>query len=142
GGWNKNFANPGLNSAIEHDDLSSIKFLGRVSDEELVKLYSNALAFIFPSFYEGFGIPPLEAQACGCPVASSNRASLPEVLSDSVLYFSPDDEEDIIKAMELLINDQVIRSDLIERGFRNVKRFSWDNSAKKLNDLIISLESA
>ena len=96
-------------------------FLGRVSDEELVKLYSNALAFIFPSFYEGFGIPPLEAQACGCPVASSNRASLPEVLSDSVLYFSPDNEVEIITTMELLIASQSIRNDLIERGYKNVK---------------------
>ncbi|HGE8353993.1 MULTISPECIES: glycosyltransferase family 4 protein [Serratia] len=140
GGWNKNFSNPELDSILENGDSKGIVFLGRVSDEELVKLYSNALAFIFPSFYEGFGIPPLEAQACGCPVASSNRASLPEVLSDSVLYFSPDNEAEIITTMELLIASQSIRNDLIERGYKNVKRFSWDNSATKLNNLIRGLE--
>lgn len=73
----------------------NIEFLGRVNDEELINLYQNATAFIFPSFYEGFGIPPLEAQSCGCPVISSNAASMPEVLAESVLYFDPHSLEDM-----------------------------------------------
>ena len=140
GGWNKSFNNPELGSIINNVNSEEINFLGRVSDEELIDLYSNALAFVFPSFYEGFGIPPLEAQACGCPVASSNRASLPEVLSDSVLYFSPDSEKEIITAMELLIRSDEKREELINRGFINVKRFSWANSADKLNDVIREIE--
>ncbi|MFS7161567.1 glycosyltransferase family 4 protein [Serratia proteamaculans] len=140
GGWNKNFSNTKFGSMIKPGDSSKIEFLGRVSDVELINLYSNALAFIFPSFYEGFGIPPLEAQACGCPVASSNRASLPEVLSDSVLYFAPDNEMEIINSMKLLINNQGKRDELIHLGFSNVKRFSWSNSAEKLNDVIRGME--
>ncbi|MFJ7498561.1 glycosyltransferase family 4 protein [Serratia grimesii] len=140
GGWNKNFSNTELDTVIKPDESSEIEFLGRVSDDELIDLYSNALVFIFPSFYEGFGIPPLEAQACGCPVASSNRASLPEVLTDSVLYFSPDNEVEIINAMELLINNQEKRDELISLGFKNVKRFSWSNSADKLNGVIRGME--
>lgn len=140
GGWNKNFSNNESISMTKPGDSSEIEFLGRVSDEELINLYSNALAFIFPSFYEGFGIPPLEAQACGCPVASSNRASLPEVLSDSALYFSPDNEMEIINSMETLIKNQEKRDELISLGFNNVKRFSWTNSAEKLNDVIRGME--
>src|SRR5690606_18481223 len=73
----------------DENDMKNVEFLGRVTDDELVSIYQKALAFVFPSFYEGFGIPPLEAQACGCPVVSSNQASLPEVLADSAMYFDP-----------------------------------------------------
>ncbi|MVZ11248.1 glycosyltransferase, partial [Enterobacteriaceae bacterium 8376wG6] len=85
GAANKNFADVGF-STKEAAANDNIQFLGRVSDQQLVELYSHARAFVFPSLYEGFGIPPLEAQACGCAVVSSNRASLPEVLLQSALY--------------------------------------------------------
>ncbi|MCP5787119.1 glycosyltransferase, partial [Klebsiella pneumoniae] len=71
---------------FSNEDDPRIHFLGRVDDDKLIQLYMNAEFFIFPSFYEGFGIPPLEAQACGCPVIASNAASMPEVLEQSVLY--------------------------------------------------------
>ncbi|CAI1592180.1 glycosyltransferase family 4 protein [Serratia proteamaculans] len=117
-----------------------IEFLGRVSDEELVELYSSALAFVFPSLYEGFGIPPLEAQACGCPVVSSRLASMPEVLQDSALFFNPMDEIEFIRALERISQESQLRKDLRQKGYKNIERFSWDLSAEKLNEIIKSLE--
>lgn len=113
-----------------------IKFLGRVGDQELVELYQNAKFFIFPSLYEGFGIPPLEAQACGCPVISSNAASLPEVLEESAFYFEPNDVNAIKSAIELVNLDTVLMEKLVTDGYKNIKRFSWDKSAQKLNEII------
>lgn len=132
GAANANFNNivPSLVSA------ENVEFTGRVSDERLIELYSNALAFVFPSFYEGFGIPPLEAQACGCPVISSNKASLPEVLGNSALYFSPESTVDIAACITRITSDNVLRQQLIQSGFENIKRFSWTISANKINDLI------
>lgn len=117
-----------------------IQFLGRVNDRELVELYSNALAFVFPSYYEGFGIPPLEAQACGCPVISSNTASMPEVLADSVLYFNPNSEDEIAEAMKKVINDEALRTELISKGLVNIKRFSWHRSASVISELVNQLK--
>ena len=113
-----------------------IKFLGRVGDQELVELYQNAKFFIFPSLYEGFGIPPLEAQACGCPVISSNAASLPEVLKESAFYFEPNDVNSIRAAIEFVNLDTVLTEKLVIDGYENIKRFSWDKSAQKLNEII------
>ncbi|MDP8634653.1 glycosyltransferase family 1 protein [Serratia marcescens] len=126
---------------IDLDELiknckNKIEFLGRVSDDELVELYSNAYSFIFPSLYEGFGIPPLEAQACDCPVLSSNAASMPEVLSDSAIFFNPEDESEIVNAMYMIRDNPTLRVQLIEKGRENVKRFSWVNSAQQLNTLV------
>ncbi|HEP0021401.1 TPA: glycosyltransferase family 4 protein [Klebsiella aerogenes] len=113
-----------------------IIFLGRVTDEELVTLYQGAKAFIFPSFYEGFGIPPLEAQSCGCPVISSDRAAMKEVLDKSVFYFNPEVASEMINAIRFVNEDRVFREKLIEKGNENIKRFSWAESARKLNTLI------
>ncbi|MCR0999117.1 glycosyltransferase family 4 protein [Serratia sp. JUb9] len=117
-----------------------VKFLGRVDDSELVDLYNNALAFVFPSFYEGFGIPPLEAQACGCPVISSKTASMPEVLADSVLYFDPESSMEIAEAMKKVINDAELRDNLTHKGFENVRRFSWQASAEVISKLVTQLK--
>ncbi|HDS1115702.1 glycosyltransferase family 4 protein [Pluralibacter gergoviae] len=114
----------------------NINFKGRVTDEELRVLYKNALAFVFPSLYEGFGIPPLEAQACGCPVISSNCSVMPEVLRDSVIYFDPQTKNDLCSKMISFIQNPQIIPELISKGFENHKRFSWHESALKLNDII------
>lgn len=106
----------------------SIKFLGRVSDEELVKYYSNAQGFVFPSLYEGFGIPVLEAQACGCPVLASDIPPLKEVLNDSALFCNPLEIEDIAFKLQQILSERDI---LVQNGYENVKRFSWDESADK-----------
>lgn len=118
---------------------SNILFLGRVSDEELIKYYSNAKAFIFPSLYEGFGIPVLEAQACGCPVISSNTSSLPEVLEDSALFCDPMDFCSFADNMHKIMTDSNLFDDLKNKGFRNVNRFSWEASAKTIAKDIDSL---
>ena len=112
----------------EYKKNDSIKFIGRVSDEELIKYYSNALGLVFLSLYEGFGIPVLEAQACGCPVLASNIESLKEVLGESALFCQPLSIDDIVEKMRNLIqNADVLRC----RGYDNVKRFSWDKSAER-----------
>lgn len=117
----------------------NIEFLGRVNDEELINLYQNATAFIFPSFYEGFGIPPLEAQSCGCPVISSNAASMPEVLAESVLYFDPHNQEDMSQKINRIIMDEDLRESLSQKGLNNARRFSWDKSAEELIKVINKL---
>ncbi|MGA6096854.1 glycosyltransferase family 4 protein [Stutzerimonas marianensis] len=113
-----------------------IRFLGRLSDEELVEAYQGAAAFVFPSLYEGFGIPPLEAQACGCPVIAARAASIPEVLRDSALYFDPLDVADIADCMKRILLDETLRADLRRRGKLNVARFSWRASAGQVSRLI------
>jgi glycosyltransferase involved in cell wall biosynthesis len=119
---------------------AAIRFMGRVTDKELVGLYQGATAFVFPSLYEGFGLPPLEAQACGCPVIASKVASIPEVLGDSVLYFDPNDVSDMQKALCRVSQDSFLREQLIEKGRANVYRFSWNTSARQLYELIVSLQ--
>lgn len=118
-----------------------IDFLGRVSDKELVELYKNAKFFIFPSLYEGFGIPPLEAQACGCPVVSSNASSLPEVLSQSAYFFDPLNLKSISDALVKIDSDGELREELIQKGFINIQRFSWTKSATQLNEILLSNNS-
>jgi len=92
---------------------------------------------VFPSLYEGFGIPPLEAQACGTPVIVSNAASLPEVCGDSTLYCNPYDINDIKENIVMLLNNEVLQNELIQKGFENIKRFSWKKSAEKIMKLIM-----
>ncbi|MFN2994120.1 glycosyltransferase family 4 protein [Serratia plymuthica] len=140
GGSNSSFAASLTSSSSYTLGSERVEFLGRISDEELVKLYSSALAFIFPSLYEGFGIPPLEAQACGCPVVSSALASMPEVLQDSALFFNPADESKFTIALERIAQESDLRNELREKGYKNIERFSWDFSAEKLNSVIKSLE--
>ena len=109
-----------------------IKLLGRVNDEELIKYYSNAFAFIFPSLYEGFGIPVIEAQACGCPVIASNSSSMPEILENSALLCNPYNINDFATAIKDLTYNKVLRERLIIAGYKNVKRFTWEKSAETI----------
>ena len=121
-----------------HDAAGSrrIRMLGRLSDEELVEAYQGATAFVFPSVYEGFGIPPLEAQACGCPVIAARAASIPEVLGDSALYFDPLRVQDIALSMQRVLQDDALRQDLRRRGKANVARYCWNTSARQVSRLI------
>ncbi|TWI47270.1 glycosyltransferase involved in cell wall biosynthesis [Pseudomonas duriflava] len=113
-----------------------VRFLGRLSDKALIQQYQYATAFVFPSLYEGFGIPPLEAQACGCPVIASRAASIPEVLGDSALYFDPLNIEDMTSAMRRILDDVSCQDILRERGLENVRRYSWEDSAERISQLI------
>ncbi len=132
GGKNRVYGNLDNNT-----NNKNIKFLGRVSDEELINLYKNAEAFIYPSLYEGFGIPPLEAMALGCPVLASDIPVLHEVCNDAAIYFTPLDERDIQDTIMSFHNKRVSeKTILIEKGYINLKRFSWIESAKKIKEMI------
>jgi glycosyltransferase involved in cell wall biosynthesis len=115
-----------------------VRALGRVSDAELVWLYRHARAFVFPSLYEGFGIPPLEAQAAGAPVLASNAAALPEVLGQSALLVDPRAEEAVLTGLERLDTDAELRESLRAMGESNLKRFSWERSAAVVMDVLRS----
>jgi glycosyltransferase involved in cell wall biosynthesis len=108
-----------------------IKYVGYVSDAELRALYEHAGVFVYPSLYEGFGIPVLEAMACGCPVIASTAASLPEVCGDAALYVSPHDGGALAAAIERVMSDEVERQRLVRAGRQRVARFSWVLAAQK-----------
>ncbi|MCF5165879.1 glycosyltransferase [Pseudomonas congelans] len=131
------FADPNLQHLACRDPR--IRFLGRLSDAELITQYQDATAFVFPSLYEGFGIPPLEAQACGCPVLAANAASIPEVLQASALYFDPLDVSHMAAAMQRILLDAPLRKALRVQGLQNVQRFSWELSAQRLSQRIDTL---
>lgn len=116
----------------------SIIMTGFISEEEKVALYCNSSALVFPSYYEGFGLPILEAQSLGVPVLTSNTSSLPEVGGNGALYVDPYDIEDIAKGMERIAFDKDCRDKLITNGYQNIKRFSWDITARKTLELIKS----
>jgi glycosyltransferase involved in cell wall biosynthesis len=109
---------------------SDIRFLGRVPDEELPALMNGAIAFVYPSLYEGFGLPPLEAMACGTPVITSSRSSLPEVVGDAALLVDPENRAELADAMARLVDEQTLREDLRERGVKQAQRFSWEETAR------------
>ncbi|ADR19081.1 glycosyl transferase group 1 [Calditerrivibrio nitroreducens DSM 19672] len=122
-----------INDLINNNDLKNkVFFTGYVENEDLPVIYNLANLFVFPSLYEGFGIPPLEAQACGCPVICSNIASLSEVCGNSVIYFNPYDVDEMKEKIELVLRDENLQNELQTKGFENVKRFSWEESAKKI----------
>jgi glycosyltransferase involved in cell wall biosynthesis len=99
--------------------------------EEKTSLFRNSIALVFPSFHEGFGLPVLEAQSLGIPVLTSNITALPEVAGKGALFINPFKVEDIAKGMEKIAFDETLRKDLIKKGFENVKRFSWETTAKE-----------
>jgi glycosyltransferase involved in cell wall biosynthesis len=109
-----------------------VLFPGYVRDEDKAALLSGALAFVFPSLYEGFGLPVLEAQACGCPVITSTTSSLPEVAGDAALLVDPGDTAAITAAMRCVAADPALRDALVERGFANARRFSWAACARSV----------
>ncbi|HIE12725.1 MAG TPA: glycosyltransferase family 1 protein [Desulfotomaculum sp.] len=105
--------------------------LGYVADEDLPALYGGATVFAFPSLYEGFGLPPLEAMACGTPVVVSNVASLPEVVGDAGVYVDPYDVEDIARGIYRVLADEGLRRRLREKGLARAKLFTWEKTARK-----------
>lgn len=107
-------------------------FLGRVTDLELITLYSMADVFAFPSFFEGFGIPPLEAMACGAPVITSNTSSLPEVVGDAALLVDPNDIAALAQAIQTLLENEQLRSELVQKGYRQAQKYTWDISARRM----------
>jgi glycosyltransferase involved in cell wall biosynthesis len=108
-----------------------VHFVGRVSSQDLLYLYNAAEMLAHPAFYEGFGLPPLEAMACGLPAIVSNVASLPEVVGDAGMLVDPHDVDELTVAMWRVLNDSELREDLQQKGFRQAARFSWERAARE-----------
>jgi len=108
---------------------SRIVYTGFILDEDLSAIYSGATAFIFPSLYEGFGLPPLEAMQCGTPVITSNKTSLPEVVGDAGIMVDPKDEDALCQAMFNLLNNNTLSEELRRKGLEQAKKFSWGKCA-------------
>jgi glycosyltransferase involved in cell wall biosynthesis len=106
-----------------------VRFLGFVPLETLKVFYKTAAAFVFPSLYEGFGLPPLEAMACGTPVVTSNASSLPEVAGDAAVLVNPENVFDIAAGIREVLTNEALRAELIERGRRRAREFSWERTA-------------
>lgn len=121
---------------------SAATVAGRLSDAELVWLYRNSRALVFPSKYEGFGLPVLEAQLLGCPVISSSAASLPEVGGRGALYFDPDDDADLLARVDELERGGALPAELVDRGHRNAQRFSWERSARTILTRVLGVPAA
>jgi len=130
------------NSVFKKQDLKTsiqsnkhIHFTGYISDDELALLYKNAALFAYPSFYEGFGMPPLEAMSFGCPAVVSNKTSLPEVFGDAAYYVDPYSVNDIANGIKEVLENDGLRKDLVTRGYERVELFSWERSAMKILEI-------
>ncbi len=125
-----------LRRAVHRHKLHKyVRFFGFVPDETLASLYRLASVFVFPSLYEGFGLPPLEAMASGTPVITSNVSSLPEVVGDAALLIDPYEPESIADAMRRVLTDASLRDHLRERGLARVRDFSWDRSVRRVREI-------
>lgn len=119
-------------AALEQSPVHrGVLLTGYVLDSDLPAICAGATAFVFPSLYEGFGLPPLEAMACGAPVACANASSLPEVVGNAALTFDPLNKEAMAEALRRLANDEELRAELRERGYRQAAQFSWDRAARE-----------
>jgi glycosyltransferase involved in cell wall biosynthesis len=110
---------------------NEVRFLGFVSHEILKVFYQNAAAFVFPSLYEGFGLPPLEAMSFGTPVLTSNSSSLPEVVGDAAILVNPENVFEIARGIKQILCEESLRSQLIQRGFAQIRTFSWLTAAQE-----------
>ena len=129
-----------LRRAVHRSNLHKyVRFLGFLPDELLAIVYRLASVFVFPSLYEGFGLPPLEAMACGTPVVTSNVSSLPEVTGDAALLVDPTDTNEIADAMKRVLTDPVLHAELRARGLARAKQFSWARSARQIRDIYLEV---
>ena len=127
---------PSLRRLVHRFQLHQhVRFFGFVPEATLAALYRLASVFVFPSLYEGFGLPPLEAMAAGAPVVTSNVSSLPEVVGDAALLIDPMDAGAIAEAMGRVLGDAQLRTDLIARGHARVRMFSWDRSVARIREI-------
>jgi glycosyltransferase involved in cell wall biosynthesis len=133
---------PQVFAATDEADAPGVLHVGVLGDAQLKALYGAALGLVFPSLYEGFGLPPLEAMACGCPVAAAKAASLPEVCGDAALYFDPRAEDDIADALSRLQADAPLRERLRAAGRERAAAFTWRASAARLLQLVDGARAA
>ncbi len=122
------------------DLVGDVIFADFVPEAELPAYYSGAEVFVLPSLYEGFGFPPLEAMACGCPVITSNTASLPEVVGEAGIMVNPYDTDSLVKAMRRVLTDSELRDDMVRKGLEQAKRFSWEKAARQTQEVYEKVE--
>ena len=120
---------------LQYLELSNQVMQYNSDDKNLNYFYKNALAFVFPSHYEGFGIPVLESFTCGCPVICSNTSSLPEIAGDGAYFFDPTSEISIKDSIQKVIENSNLREDLINKGLKQVKKFSWEKTAAQTYEI-------
>ena len=113
-------------------------FTGYTTVDELAALYSGAKAFVFPSIYEGFGLPLLEAMGCGCPVIASNCSSIPEITEDAAMLFNPNNHQELAQCINKMMEDENLRNDYIQKGFIQFQKFHWEKSAQEIIKIINS----
>ena len=127
---------PALRRAVHSHKLHKhVRFLGHLPDDTLAILYRLAAVFVFPSLYEGFGLPPLEAMACGAPVVTSNASSLPEVTGDAAVLVDPYDVESIVDGIARVLSDPVLREDMRVKGMARAREFSWERSVARTQEI-------
>ena len=127
---------PALRRAVHRHKLHKhVRFLGYLPDHTLAILYRLARAFVFPSLYEGFGLPPLEAMASGTPVITSNVSSLPEVAGDAAMLVDPYDVDSIVDGLRRVVSDSALAADLRRRGMERAREFSWERSVEKTREV-------
>jgi glycosyltransferase involved in cell wall biosynthesis len=124
-----------LKAAKEHGVEDKVRFTDFVPDEDLPGLYTLSTCFVYPSFFEGFGIPPLEAMQCGSPVIAGDRTSLPEVVGNAGILIDPFDVTSIADAIDRMLSDSELRDDLRQKGFERAKVFSWKRAARETLDI-------
>ena len=125
-----------LNTILDKYDPTKVVLTGYIQENELRNYFSNALCFIYPSLYEGFGLPVLEAMQCGCPVITSNKSSLPEVIGECGIQINPLKDEEMIEALEKMYFNESFRDKCSENGLERAKTFSWEKCASELMEFI------
>ena len=133
-------AGGGIFKEMEKEKFKKLNIVNKIfqysiSDNILAYLYQKAIAFVFPSLYEGFGIPILESFACGCPVICSKTSSLPEVAGDAAMYFDPTDKLSMLDSIEKVIYNDELKKQLVNKGIERVKEFTWEKTAEKTKKL-------
>lgn len=129
------FLERAINYSYRIGVADKVVFAGYVPDRDLNAIYENAEAYVFPSFYEGFGLPPLEAMAHGLPVLSSNATSMPEILKDAAIYFNPNVPDEIVNLIQKITGDNTLKLQLVEKGLRLVEQYKWSDMVKKTLDV-------
>ncbi len=129
--WSKDEAMTIRNNNLEN----SVKLFANITDEELCLFYSNAFVYVIPSLYEGFGIMPLEAMACGTPVIAANTSSIPEVVGAAGLFFVPSSSDELIDCLDNIVDNDHLREELMVKGLERSKNFSWRKTASKTFDI-------
>lgn len=128
--------------AEENDLFEDVIFLERISDQELGSWYAQAKAYVFPSLYEGFGLPPLEAMNYGVPVLASKASCLPEILGEAALYFDPENLESLVEALRKISQDENLKQNLIQKGLAQIGKYQWEKTARETLNLYITAVDA